>query len=105
MAANPGTFERCPKCKLRPASPGGNHWCNECRAAYQREYRETELKMAKNKGFYEGVSATKELLAKEFERFGSGSFSGDEIAQLIRQAPGPKHDDPSDEKATTERRP
>lgn len=49
--------------------------------------------MARGKGFYEGVAATKELLAEEFERFGPGQFSGDEIAVLIRQAPGPKHDD------------
>lgn len=49
--------------------------------------------MAKNKGFIEGVKATKELLAQEFERFGSSEFSGDEIAALIRQAPGPKLED------------
>lgn len=48
--------------------------------------------MAKTKGFYDGVAATKELLAREFERFGSAGFTGQEIAALIRQAPGPAHE-------------
>jgi len=87
-------FERCPKCNLRPQAPGGTvKWCLECRAEYQRNYQNGRTEMAKNKGFREGVKATKELLAREFEQFGGSQFSGDEIAALIRRAPGPKNDE------------
>jgi hypothetical protein len=89
------SFVKCAKCGIRPAGApagqGGNKWCNECRAQWQRDYQDTRITMANNKGFYEGVKAMRDLLAQEFERLGWGAFTGDEIALLIRQAPGPRH--------------
>lgn len=81
----------CSKCGKNPrAEPNGtNPWCKECRAKYQREYQETKKEMAKGKGFAAGVAAMKECLAEEFDRLGSGMFSGYEVGYLIRQAPGP----------------
>jgi len=49
--------------------------------------------MSERKGFRAGVEAMRELLAKEFEQIGSGGFNGYEIANLIRQVPGPRPDE------------
>ena len=56
------------------------------------------------KGFVNGVKAMRDLLAGEFQAQGLGSFTGIEIAALIRQAPGPKRleePDPSSTEAAT----
>ena len=68
MAGNAvATFEKCPRCEARPASPGGNHWCLECRAEYKRDYDKTKLMMARAKGFSEGAAAMKALLLDKLQ--------------------------------------
>lgn len=49
--------------------------------------------MDTQKGFHKGIAAQRELSAREFEKQGSGSFTGYEIAALIRQMPGPQKED------------
>lgn len=61
-------------------------WCKRCRAKYQREYKAIKDEI----GFAQGVGAMRDCLASEFERLGSGMFSGSECAGFIRNAPGPK---------------
>jgi hypothetical protein len=53
--------------------------------------------MDTQKGFHKGIAAMRNLLAQEFEKLGSGNFSGLEVAALIRQAPGPQKEEPQEE--------
>lgn len=43
----------------------------------------------KGRGFAAGVKEMRDYLAAQFERMGSGAFTGYEIAEMIRRAPGP----------------
>ena len=80
---------RCSKCSGVLDTEGYPRWCNGCRTSYKREL--SDLKMAKKEaaGFAAGVRACKDALADGFDDCGSGSFSGYEIAEMIRRAPGP----------------
>lgn len=78
----------CSKCEDALDTTGYPKWCKGCRAKYKRDYDKTK----ENLTFGEGISAMRELLVGEFDKLGSGSFSGYEIAQLISQAPGPMLD-------------
>src|SRR5262249_9108361 len=81
----------CTRCGKNDAAPGGdNNWCAQCRAEYQRKYQQDKSGVAVKRGFAIGVRETKECLAREFDRLRISSFTGEEIAHLIRQAPGPK---------------
>jgi len=64
-------------------------WCKVCRAAYKREERTLMEHRLKGRGFAAGVKEMREYLAAQFERMGSGAFTGYEIAEMIRRAPGP----------------
>lgn len=85
----------CSKCGERPRADATstNPWCLECKAEYQREYVAKLKKQNAEQAFARGVAGMKKVLAAEFDRLGSGSFDGYEIAALIRNAPGPKFDD------------
>ncbi len=75
-----------------PNEPSANHpWCKACKAKYQREYEALKGGMATVRGFSRGVEALRDVLGSEFERLGSGSFNGYEIAHLIRQTPSPRY--------------
>lgn len=67
-------------------------WCKACRKTYRAAYDDMQLSRKERAGFAAGVRQTKEILAAEFDRLGSGNFSGYEIAALILQAPGPTLD-------------
>lgn len=81
--------ELCTKCGATRDREGYPKWCKACHKAYKDEREDLILAREEKKGFAAGVRQTKETLAAEFERLGSGSFDGYEIAGLIRQAPGP----------------
>lgn len=68
-------------------------WCKACRNAYQRDYRNTELQMAANRGFLKGVETMRLMLAAEFARLGKAAFSGREVAFAITNAPAPSWPD------------
>lgn len=78
----------CSKCEEPLDTTGYPKWCKSCRAKHRREYEEVRKKLT----FGEGIAAMRELMADEFDRLGSGKFSGYECADLIRQAPGPMPD-------------
>lgn len=73
---------------------GTPKWCKACWAAYHKEYQPNHKKtldeMAKGKGYAEGAEAMRAYLANQFAKYGAGSFSGTEIAALIRQAQNPQ---------------
>lgn len=85
-------IKMCSACGNAPraAQDSTNPHCKGCRAVYARAYRQVSTEMTHAKAFREGVRAMKDLLANEFEQIrGTGAFGGQEIAAMIRQAPGP----------------
>ena len=91
------TAKLCTKCGTNPRATeaGNNPWCKECRAAYQKSYSDAKAKMTESRGFAAGVTAMRWALARRFESFGRGMFSGLEVADVIRKAPGPGDVDPA----------
>lgn len=79
----------CTKCTVTPATEK-HQWCKPCKAAYQREYEALKGGMAETRGFHKGVGALRKVLVTEFDRLGSGKFSGTEIADLIEGTPAPQ---------------
>lgn len=75
--------ERCANVLDTEGSP---KWCKKCRAKYQREYQALQPELAEKRGYGRGVQQLRNFLVLEFERLGSGAFTGYEIAELIRQA-------------------
>lgn len=84
--------ETCSQCKSGVVSkPRGSYprWCKECLAKYKRENLTLKLDREGRRGFIQGARGMRQALVDEFARLGMHSFSGDEIAQLIANAPGP----------------
>lgn len=75
----------CTKCNDNAATDT-HQWCNSCKATYQREYMQTIKKLNTEQSHARGVQQLRSFLILEFERLGSGAFTGYEIAELIRQA-------------------
>lgn len=86
----PETIPSCTRCGKEDAAPGLPKWCKTCRAEYQRNYQGTVKTMAKKQGFHEGVKAMRDTIVEEFDRLRIGNFTGEEIAKLVQQMPGPK---------------
>lgn len=102
MASSAGTFERCPKCQTRPATSGRNNWCAECNRAYQAEYQENRLTMAKDKGFHEGFKKGAEAMRAELMKslakaHPAGMLRAKEVLDWIRKAPEVKSPSQSSE--------
>lgn len=92
-AEKPTAFVQCTKlitpdqrCENMLDTEGSPKWCKKCRAKYQREYQALQPELAEKRGHARGVTALRTYLVGEFERLGSGTFNGYEIAELIRQA-------------------
>lgn len=82
---------KCSRCEEKLDTTGFPRWCKACQNKYRRELRETRKEMQESRGYAAGVSAMREYLAREFEqRYGNqGSWTGSEIADIIRAARGP----------------
>lgn len=80
---------KCSKCSSELDTSGYPQWCKVCRAKYKREYDETKAKLTESRGYAAGISAMRAFLYTRFDRLGSGSFSGREIADIIARTPGP----------------
>jgi len=83
-----GTFERCPKCDIRPATIGRNRWCNECNAEYQRDYQNQRVTLAREKGYREGLRVGAEemragLLASMRDAHPNGRLLVHEVTDFI----------------------
>ena len=81
---------KCSRCENLVEHDGYPKWCKECKTKWQKEYRAIKEAMAEGKGFIGGARAMQDVLASEFDRLGSGTFPGYEIADLIRNCPVPK---------------
>src|SRR5262245_13535107 len=80
----------CSNCGNALDTTGYPHWCKKCRAANKRQYEATRKEMTESRGFAAGVSAMRDYLMKNFGQYGTqGSFSGIEIAEIIRRCKGP----------------
>lgn len=89
LPAAASEVKMCTKCSVTPATEK-HQWCKPCKAAYQREYEGLKGEMAEKRGHFKGVEAFRGVLVTEFDRLGSGMFSGTEIASLIQQTPAPQ---------------
>lgn len=78
----------CTKCKERPAV-GKDAYCAECRAQYQKDYRDTAEWRAERRGIIRGIQAMRESSAAFFAAWGGRPFMGAEVAQVVRELPGP----------------
>jgi hypothetical protein len=83
-------FEPSGKCTNPLDTEGSPKWCKSCRAKYRREYEALKAGMNQTRGFARGAEAMRKMLSGEFERHGSGGFSGYEIAAMIEACPLPK---------------
>jgi hypothetical protein len=80
----------CTRCGLRDKVDDDStpHWCKECRAEYQRNYRSS----SEIRAFAMGARAMRESLSGEFAKKGALLFAGAEIARIIRDvAPAPEY--------------
>lgn len=84
------TKEGCDETRADQDPEATNRHCRKHRAEAQRAYQATKLEQQNGKGFGKGVQAMRELLVDQFSEQGSGRYSGDEVALLIAQCPGPQ---------------
>lgn len=86
----PTDEKTCSRCEAPLDTTGNPQWCKKCRAKNQREYERTRKDMAESRGFAAGVTATKSLLAGEFElKIRGAQITGFEAARLVRVCRGP----------------
>src|ERR1700684_213797 len=85
-SGDPQLQEQCGQCGQPLDRNGSPKWCKSCWARYQREYQALKGEMAEGKGFARGVAAFRTMLIENFNRLGTGTFAGDEVAALIAQA-------------------
>lgn len=90
MAKAPETFEKCPRCKTRPATAGRNRWCSECNAEYQREYQAGREDRAEGRGFARGIESMRQAVQAHFEQFRFAHFAGLEISKMVGTIPAPR---------------
>jgi hypothetical protein len=80
----------CTKCGKAPKA-SGHEWCKKCKLEAEHQYREHHASSAEKRGYVRGVEEMRTLLVRAFVQVGgNGSFTQDEIARLIAQAPGPQ---------------
>lgn len=60
------------------------------------------MEQQRGKGYSKGVEAMRVLLVREFAALGESSFTGKEIAALIKQAPGPAREPDVEERGEEE---
>lgn len=77
------TARTCARCGNNPAA-GKHQWCNQCKAAYQRDYQKTQMEMAEKRAFLRGVAAQRDLLIDQFQRRGSAMVLCFEVALWLK---------------------
>ncbi len=82
----------CTKCDQNPAT-NGHQWCKACKAAYQRDYTDTQKEMIAVKAFSDGAEAMRKLLVHSFLKYGAGYLYGIECAKYIHGTPAPRYGD------------
>jgi hypothetical protein len=75
-----------------------NRHCREHRTEQHRRYFVSMIDQQRGKGYTRGIESMRALLIREFTAQGQASFTGVEIAGLIKQAPGPTREPEVEEK-------
>ena len=57
----------CSKCKEKPARKS-DVWCNDCRAAYQKQYRNEREEQIASQSYARGAVAMQRYIAQQFAR-------------------------------------
>lgn len=83
------TMENCRNPRADQDPRATNRHCRTHRNEAQKRYVMSKLEQQSGKGIARGITMMRELLVEEFDRQGSAQFTGYEIAELIRCAPGP----------------
>ena len=84
-----GPPKNCSKCKTATAS-AGDAWCKDCRAKYQKEYRDSIEWRAERRGLIRGIQAMRESVVNYFRAYAGRPFLGNEVASVIGSLPGPE---------------
>lgn len=81
----------CSKCGRNPRmdADSTNPWCNECHAAYTREYRKTLEWRTERRGIIRGIQGMREHIACYFRQFAGRPFMGAEVGSVVDSLPGP----------------
>jgi hypothetical protein len=93
----------CSKCGKNPKAgdeKDANPWCKECRAEYQREYKQRENWRAERRGIIRGIQAMREATAAYFAQWNGRPFMGGEVSAVVMQLPGPAVADEDAKKPT-----
>ncbi len=84
----PKTCSRCPANSAKPARKG-DVWCDDCRADYQKKYRNDREERIADQSFAAGASMIREQLAKKMAQAPGSMFEGQSVAQWILDFPLP----------------
>jgi hypothetical protein len=76
----------CGKCGLRPSLRERGGPCQECEAAYQRQYKKLAAKKRERAAYFRGFE---ECRAMAISRFEGALFQGWEAAQTMRNLRAP----------------
>jgi predicted amidophosphoribosyltransferase len=80
----------CSKCQKTLDTAGYPRWCKACRASYKSEYQDLREQMTETRGYSAGVSAMRDYLVAQFEKYGPlQTWNGQSIARIIRECTGP----------------
>ncbi len=88
----------CSKCGKNPTAypETTNPWCLDCLAEQKREYVAKLKKQNAEQAFARGVAAARTMIIRNFLRMAAGSFTGHQVAELIRGSKSPQFDAPSE---------
>jgi hypothetical protein len=92
MGTTAVTGTTCTKCEQNPKA-NGHQWCKSCKAAYQKEYTETQKEMIAARAFCEGAEAMRHLLVTAFLKHSIGMMYGSEVARYIGVLAPPRYGD------------
>lgn len=75
----------CNKCGNLRDTTGRPHWCKECRAAYQANYRAKQDQTA----YVQGANAMRWAIAQMWAKWPNSVFNGAEISTMCHQCAMP----------------
>lgn len=67
-----------------------NTQCSDCKYDAQKRWTMAKTNQQRNEAMVEGVELMRNYLAKQFDNYKIQSFSGPEIASIIRRCAAPK---------------
>lgn len=93
------TLKLCSACgknqRVDQAEKSTNTQCSKCKYDAQKRWTMAKANQQRNEALVEGVELMREYLAKQFDNYKIQSFSGPEIASIIRRCAAPKLPEPA----------